>query len=114
MRAIDLNPSLSRAEIDREYAKDHSYAAAEYGAQFRTDLESFVSPEKVDACTDPDFERPHHPGFGYLAFVDPSGGSSDSMTMAIAHVEGDIAVLDVIREVIPPFNPSTVVGESAI
>jgi hypothetical protein len=107
----DLNPSLPQAEIDREYAKDHAYASAEYGAQFRTDLESFVSPEKVDACTDDDFERPYNLGFGYAAFIDPSGGSSDSMTMAIAHVEGDIAVLDVVREVIPPFNPSTVVSE---
>jgi hypothetical protein len=107
----DLNPSLPQAEIDREYAKDHSYASAEYGAQFRTDLESFVSPEVVDACTDPDFERPYHEGFGYMAFIDPSGGSADSMTMAIAHVEGDIAVLDIVREIVPPFNPSEVVEE---
>ena len=42
----DLNPSLPQAEIDREYEKDHSYASAEYGAQFRTDLESFVSPRR--------------------------------------------------------------------
>ena len=107
----DLNPSLPQEEIDREFQKDPAYASAEYGAQFRTDLESFVSPEKVDACTDPDFERPYHERFGYMAFIDPSGGSADSMTMAIAHVEGDIAVLDVIREVTPPFNPSVVVDE---
>lgn len=107
----DLNPSLPQAEIDLEYEKDFAFASAEYGAQFRTDLESFVSPEKVDACTDEDFERPYHPAFGYIAFVDPSGGSSDSMTMGIAHVEGDISVLDLIREVPPPFNPSTVVEE---
>jgi hypothetical protein len=46
-----------------------------------------------------------------MAFIDPSGGSADSMTMAIAHVEGDIAVLDAIREVVPPFNPSSVVTD---
>ena len=33
------------------------------------------------------------------------------MTMAIAHVEGNVAVLDFIREVVPPFNPSEVVSE---
>jgi hypothetical protein len=97
--------------IKRRYEKDSVDATAEIGAQFRTDLESFVSPEKVDACTDPDFERTYHEGFGYLAFIDPSGGSADSMTMAIAHVEGDIAVLDLVREIIPPFNPSEVVEE---
>ena len=46
-----------------------------------------------------------------MAFIDPSGGSADSMTMAIAHVEGDIAVLDIVREIVPPFNPSEVVEE---
>jgi hypothetical protein len=65
----------------------------------------------LDAVTDPDFERPYHPDFGYTCFVDPSGGSNDSMTMAISHMEGDIAVLDVIREVVPPFNPATVVTD---
>ena len=34
---------------------------------------------------------------------DPSGGSSDSMTLAIAHRENGSAVLDAIREVRPPF-----------
>jgi hypothetical protein len=97
--------------IKRRYDKDSIAATAEVGAQFRSDLESFVSPEVLDACTDPDFERAHHSGFGYFAFVDPSGGSADSMTMGITHVEGDIAVLDLVRETRPPFNPSVVVGE---
>jgi hypothetical protein len=30
------------------------------------------------------FELPPTPGGVYVAFVDPSGGSSDSMTLAIA------------------------------
>ena len=107
----DLNPSLSQEKIDKEYANDPAGAAAEYGAQFRTDLKSFVSAEIVDACTDLDFERTYSKAFGYTAFIDPSGGSADSMTMAIAHREGDIAVLDVIREVKPPFNPTSVVAE---
>ena len=33
------------------------------------------------------------------------------MTLAISHREGDVAVLDLVREVKPPFNPSEVVGE---
>ncbi len=44
----------------------------------------------------------------YSAFIDPSGGSSDSMAMAIAHREGDNAIIDLLREVIPPFNPENV------
>ena len=109
--SLDLNPSLPQEEIDHEYKKDPAWASAEYGGVFRTDLESFVSPEIVDACTDPETERPYHNAHSYTAFVDPSGGSADSMTMAIAHVEHGIAVLDVVREVIPPFNPSEVVDQ---
>ena len=52
-------------------------------------------------------------GLRYVAFVDPSGGSSDSMTLAIAHRDKDVAVLDAVREIRPPFSPELVVGEFA-
>jgi hypothetical protein len=49
--------------------------------------------------------------------VDPSGGSADSFTLAIAHTErrGDqsVEVLDVVRDVKPPFSPESVVEEFA-
>jgi hypothetical protein len=47
-----------------------------------------------------------------MAFVDPSGGSSDSMTVAVAHRDKDgIAILDAIREYRPPFSPEVVTAE---
>jgi hypothetical protein len=52
-------------------------------------------------------------GVSYVAFVDPSGGSADSMTMAIGHREKDVAILDAIRERRPPFSPEDVVSEFA-
>jgi hypothetical protein len=49
-------------------------------------------------------------GTSYAAFVDPSGGSLDSMTIAIAHREKDgRAILDAVRERRPPFSPDDVV-----
>jgi hypothetical protein len=45
----------------------------------------------------------------YFAHCDPSGGRQDSMTLAIAHAEGDVVVLDLIREVRAPFNPASAV-----
>jgi hypothetical protein len=33
----------------------------------------------------------------YVGFVDPSGGSADSFTMAIAHRDGERVVVDAIR-----------------
>ena len=47
----------------------------------------------------------------YYAFADPSGGSRDSFALAIAHREDETAVLDVLREVRPPFSPEGVVDE---
>ena len=51
-------------------------------------------------------------GASYVAFVDPSGGSSDSMTLAIAHRDKfGAGILDCIRECRPPFSPESVVDE---
>jgi hypothetical protein len=47
-----MNPCLPQAHIDAEYDKDPVSAAAEYGAEFRTDIESFVSREAVEASVD--------------------------------------------------------------
>jgi hypothetical protein len=46
-----------------------------------------------------------------IAFVDPSGGAADSFTLAIAHMEGKTAVLDVIRELRAPFSPEAAVEQ---
>ena len=98
-------------EIAPTYKDDFAWANAEYGSSLSDRYGGFISPEVLDAVIDPDFERPHHSAFGYTAFVDPSGGSNNSMTMAISHMEGDIAVVDVIREVQAPFNPVTVTAD---
>ena len=108
----DLNPSLPQAKIDREYEKDPAFAAAEYGAEFRIDIENFITMEAVEACIDAGVrERPYDRMHLYSAFVDPSGGAHDAFTLAIAHKEGKSGVLDVIREVRPPFAPEGVVEQ---
>jgi hypothetical protein len=112
-----MNPTLSRKVVDRAYVRDSASAAAEYGGEFRTDVESFVSQEVVESCIQPGcFERPPISSIRYTAFIDPAGGSGqDAMTLAISHREKpDIAVLDVIREFKPPFSPEAVVGEFII
>ena len=87
-----MNPRVPQAFMDAHMARDPARAQAEYGAQFRTDVETFISREVVDAAIVPGrHELPRIAGVKYVGFVDPSGGSSDSMTLAIAHVEGDAA-----------------------
>jgi hypothetical protein len=109
-----MNSRVPQRIIDEAYARDEAVAASEYGAQFRSDLEQLVSREVIEALVTPrTYERPPVTGIHYTAFVDPSGGSADSMTLAIAHKQGDIAILDAVRERKPPFSPKAVVAEFA-
>jgi hypothetical protein len=107
----DFNPTLSESVVQRALERDHAAGSAEYLAQFRVDIESFVAREVVEAATVPGRrELPPNTGPSYVAFVDPSGGSSDSMTLAIGHSDKDgRGVLDAIREVRPPFSPEQTV-----
>lgn len=110
----DMNPVVPEEVIQEAYERDAASASAEYGAQFRTDVEALLTREAVEACVEHGiWERSPVPGIRYLAFVDPSGGSSDSMTLGIAHFEKVTghAVLDLVREVKPPFSPEAVVDE---
>jgi hypothetical protein len=109
-----MNPHISSAFLAEEYAADEARAAAEYGAEFRRDIESFVPREAIDAVIIPERrELPPMDSMEYVAFVDPSGGSADSMTLAVAHWEDGRAVLDALRECRPPFSPEDVVAEFA-
>jgi hypothetical protein len=109
-----MNPTVPQAEIDAEMEKDPASAQAEYMAEFRTDVESFIGMDAVRACIAPGVrERAPERRLRYWGFVDPSGGSSDSMTLAIAHKEGSTAILDAMREVRPPFSPEATVEEFA-
>ena len=107
-----MNPTVTQAYIDGEYEKDAVSAGGEFGAQFRTDIESYISREAVEAATDWGvLERGAIDGRRYAAFVDPSGGSGDSFALAITHKEGERGVLDCVREIRPPFSPEAAVQE---
>lgn len=112
-----MNPTIKRdgEYLTEAFEDDPAGAAAEYGAEFRTDIESFVQREAVEACVSPGtHERMPVSRISYRAFVDPSGGAADSFTLAIGHRDDDgSSVLDVIRDRKPPFSPEGVVEEFA-
>jgi hypothetical protein len=113
-----MNPSVPQADIDAAMDADPARATAEYLAEFRSDIETFLSREAIEACVSPGVSaRMPLNSLQYVGFVDPSGGSSDSMTLAIAHSEtpssNRIIVLDAISERKPPFSPEAVVEEFA-
>ena len=106
--------AVPQAFIDQSLEEDPARASAEYLAQFRTDIESFVSIEAVKACVSRGiYERMPQPGISYVGFADPSGGSSDSFTCGIAHVDftRDVTIIDALYERKPPFSPEVVVEE---
>jgi hypothetical protein len=83
-----MNPQVSESLIQHAYESDEISARSEYGAEFRSDIESFLSFEVVQrAVVLGRYELAPFSGANYLAFTDPSGGHSDSFTLAIAHRE---------------------------
>jgi hypothetical protein len=108
-----LNPILDTRDRDRQMIEDPARARAEWLAEFRSDLVAFIDPATGDRCVVKGrAELAPVAGAAYVAAVDPSGGSSDSMTLAIAHSEGDDrGILDFVREWPAPFSPQQVVGE---
>lgn len=115
-----LNPLIDQSIIDEAMLEDPAAASAEWMGEFRDDISAFVTRDAVDACVAPDiFERARVQGVKYQAFVDPSGGASESMTLAIAHSQlsedkkRSVAVLDAVREIRAPFSPEDAVAEFA-
>ena len=111
-----MNPSVPQAYIDRHMANDPVRASAEYGAEFRAELEQLVSREALLACVSHGVRERAPAGHTYTAFIDPAGGSgADSMALCIGHLDyaRKIVVIDALREARPPFSPEIVASEFA-
>src|SRR6516165_8361490 len=107
-----MNPTVPQQLIDAALLEDPARAAAEFLGEFRSDIESFVDREVVEgAVITGRRELAPASGVSYVGFVDPSGSAADSMTLAIAHREDDVVVLDAVRERRPKFSPESVVSE---
>jgi hypothetical protein len=110
----EMNPRISALTVAAAYMRDASSARSEFGAEFRDDIESLFSAEVVEQrVVKGRRELPPVTGLNYRAFCDPSGGVSDSFVLAIGHKDEkqSIAVLDFVREIVPPFSPEGVVAE---
>jgi hypothetical protein len=110
-----FNPLLDDKLIQRAIARDPEVANAEWLSIWRSDIGEFLGRAIIENAVDRDvIVRAPVDGTKYYAFADPSGGISDSFTLAIAHREAEnVAVLDSLTEWKSPFNPSAVVAEAA-
>lgn len=93
-----MNPTMPQQVVDDAMREDLARASAEYLAQFRNDIASFVSPQLIDNATraKPLF-KPRMRGERYFAFADPSGGGPDEFTIAIGHIEDKLLIVDVLE-----------------
>jgi hypothetical protein len=113
-----MNPTISQDLVDRDMALDPEAARSEWEAEFRSDLEGFLTLEALEACiVQGRYEIPpmlaSNLNFQYRAFCDPSGGRKDAAALAIAHREGGRTVLDLARAWKAPHDPAQVTGEMA-
>jgi hypothetical protein len=116
--SLKLNPTLDPAVIEQALADDPASAAAEWLGQFRDDISGFIPFSVVENCIVKDrIELEPQPGCWYYAFLDVASGiarGGDSMTLAIAHqANNGTIVLDLVREVQPPFQTNLVAAEFA-
>ncbi len=109
---LTMNPTLDPAIVEQALAEDREAAQAEYLAQFRSDISSFLDLALLEDCTRP---KPLelHPceGVEYQAFVDPAGGGADEFTLSIGHQDEEHAVVDMVRG--RRGSPADIVGEFA-
>ena len=111
-----MHPTYDAELIKSELEDDPAGAYAEYYAEFRDDTGACFDPDVVRGSVDTGCrERSYNQGKNYMAFCDTSSGRSDSFTMAIGHLERqgdiDIAMLDLLYEARPPFNPDVITRE---
>ncbi len=108
-----MNPTLSQKVIDKAMLEDPEAAKADYLAEFRSDISSYIDQTILESVIVPGrYELPPISTIKYRAFIDPAGGSGqDSMTLAIGHSEGGLQIIDAIREIRPPFSPENSIAE---
>lgn len=93
-----MNPTLPAEVVEHALSEDREAAQAEYLAQFRADIASFLDAELVADCMRPKpLELPAARSLKYHAFADPAGGGGDEFTLSIGHEEGSAVIIDLVR-----------------
>lgn len=116
----DFNPTVPQAFVDAELARDPEAAQAEYLTIPRSDIAPFIDAALIDSVTRSEpRELPYlavnrNGAFNsYFAGLDVSGGRSDAAGCAVAHMVGDLVIVDAVRRWPAPHDPQVVAGEVA-
>ncbi len=93
-------------ELADEKAKDPSSFAAEYGSEYRADMEDYLSVEAVEACVVKGRDTLPYDGKSvHRAFIDTAGGGGqDSLALCISKTTPTGAAVVRLFEKRPPFD----------
>lgn len=107
-----MNPTLPQSIVDEAMIEDRAAAEAEYLGRFRSDVQSFLPRDVVQAAVVPGRTsiRPDKRR-RYFAFCDLSGGRADDAALAIGHQQGHRTIIDLVRRWRAPFSPDEIVGD---
>jgi hypothetical protein len=112
--ALVMNPSIPVERLERERRLDPLRFEREYEGRFTDDLSACFDLVALRACVESGVrERSYAAEWTYVLVIDAASGEragNDAFTAALAHADGDRAVLEVIRAWLPPFNPSGVIA----
>jgi hypothetical protein len=112
-----MNPTLADQVIAEAYTEDAIAARSEFGAEFRSDLETYIGVEELRACVVPErVTLPPVPGLRYCAAIDSAGGAAggDSYTACVLHMTAQqTVVIDHVMEIRPPFSPDAATAQIA-
>lgn len=108
-----MNLTLTEKELRERYSDlGEAEFSAEFGANFREDIEGFLPAEIYDKAVAKGRDQvPPKEGVEYVGFADFSEGlrkGADSSTLAIVHEADNKIILDYLLEVRAPFNPDDV------
>jgi hypothetical protein len=119
-----MNPLLAEADLALLREADPFAARAEIDAEFLQGVGSLFDPEALQAVVDPGVREraPETPVWikgravaptTYVAHYDASGGRVDAAALSVAHMAGELVVLDVVRRWGAPHDPAAVIAEAA-
>lgn len=95
---LTMNPTLDPEIVADALRDDPEHARAEYLAEFRGDISTFLDIELIERATrSKPLELPPQDREEYYAFVDPNGGGADEFTLSIAHREAELTVVDLVK-----------------
>ncbi len=100
-----MNPTLDEETIQDLLERDPIVYSAELNADWREDVSSYIDEAILRACMTRQTEVPDAEHHRYRAFVDASGGKSDSMCLALGYTEGTKAVITRVEEWRAPSIP---------